>query len=182
MGVKIYFNHIHYYQIIPEYELGKSEVANTPHSYYSAYEMLLYCISHCNLYHLHVIIMLAVNNFMIYCFIATAQQSSSTVIAHPGQNVELLCNVTPSGSQTVAWIINHVVYTVQQLHNGILTGYSTNGNNLIVENIMMNDDRNDTRYSCGTVLSTVSNPIVADIVDESDRTILYVAGEYQYTL
>ena len=101
---------------------------------------------------------------------------------HPGQDVELLCTVTPSGSQTAAWIINHVVYTVQQLHNGILTGYSSNGNNLIIENIMMNDDRNDTEYSCGTVLSTVSNPTVADIVDESDPIILYVAGEYQYTL
>ena len=47
---------------------------------------------------------------------------------------------------------------------------------------MMNDDRNDTQYSCGTVRSTVSNPTVADIIDESDPTILYVAGEYQYTL
>ena len=47
---------------------------------------------------------------------------------------------------------------------------------------MMNDDRNDTEYSCGTVLSTVSNPTIADIFYESDPTILYVAGEYQYTL
>ena len=121
--------------------------------------------------------MLAVNNFTFYCFIVTAQEGPGTVTAHPGQNVELLCTVTPSGSQTAAWIINHVVYTVQQLHNGILTGYSSNGNNLIIENIMMNDDRNDTQYSCGTVLSTVSNPTVADIEDESDPIILYIAGE-----
>ena len=47
---------------------------------------------------------------------------------------------------------------------------------------MMNDDRNNTEYSCGTVSSTVSNPTFTDIVDESDPTILYVAGEYQYTL
>ena len=47
---------------------------------------------------------------------------------------------------------------------------------------MMNDDRNNTQYSCGTVLNTVSNPTLADIVDENDWTILYVAGEYQYTL
>ena len=67
---------------------------------------------------------------------------------------------------------------VQQLHNGKLTGYSTNGNNLIIENIMMNDDRNDTEYSCVTVPSTVSQPTFADIIDESDPTILYVAGEY----
>ena len=46
---------------------------------------------------------------------------------------------------------------------------------------MMNDVRNDTEYSCGTVLSTVSNPIFADIVHESDSTILYVAGEFKYT-
>ena len=45
---------------------------------------------------------------------------------------------------------------------------------------MMNDDRNDTEYSCVTVLSTVRNPTVADIVDESDPTILYVAGELLY--
>ena len=51
----------------------------------------------------------------------------------------------------------------------------------MVENIMMNDDRNDTKYSCVIVSSTVSNPTVADIVDESNSTILYVAGEYQYS-
>ena len=46
----------------------------------------------------------------------------------------------------------------------------------------MNDDRNDTEYQCGTVSSVVSQPSVADIIDESDPTILYVAGEYQYSL
>ena len=109
-----------------------------------------------------------------------AEEDHSTVIAHPGQDVELLCNVTPSGNQTAAWIINHIVYTVQLLRNGILIGYSSNGSNLIIENIMMNDDRNDTEYSCVTVSSTVIFPTVADIVDRSDPTILYVAGEYQY--
>ena len=48
---------------------------------------------------------------------------------------------------------------------------------------MLNDDRNDTEYSCVTALiSTVSNPPTTKITDESDPTILYVAGEYQYTL
>ena len=47
---------------------------------------------------------------------------------------------------------------------------------------MMNDDRNDTEYSCGIVPSTESNPKIRDIIDESDPTILYIAGEYQYTL
>ena len=110
----------------------------------------------------------------------TAPQGPGIVIAHPGQGIELLCNITPSDGQTAAWIIDHIVYTVQQLHNDILTGYSTNGNNLIIENIMMNDDRNDTEYICVTVSSTVSQPTVADIIDESDTTILYVAGEYQF--
>ena len=45
---------------------------------------------------------------------------------------------------------------------------------------MMNDNRNDTWYSCGIVPSTVSNPTVIDIVNESEPTILYLAGEYQY--
>ena len=93
-----------------------------------------------------------------------------------------MCTVTPSDGQIAVWIINTVVHTVQQLHNGILTGYSTNGNNLIIENIMMNDDRNDTEYSCGTVSSIVSQPKVANVIDESDPTILYVAGEYLCTL
>ena len=111
----------------------------------------------------------------------TAQEGPGKVIAHPGQNVELLCTVTTLENQTTAWIINHVVYTVQRLHNGILTGYSSNGSNLIIENIMMNDDRNDTQYSCGRVSSTAYYPTVADIIAESDPTILYIAGEYQYT-
>ena len=117
----------------------------------------------------------------ILYFTVTAQQGPGIVIAHPGQDVELLCTVTPSDGQTAAWIIDDgVIHTVQQLHNGILTGYSTtDGNNLIIENIMMNDDRNGTVYSCGTVSSTVSQPTFADIIDESDPTILYVAGEYQ---
>ena len=91
-----------------------------------------------------------------------------------------MCTVTPSDGQTAAWLRKNggPVYTVQQLRNGILTGYSTNGSNLIIENIMMNDDRNDTEYNCVTVSSTVSQPTVADIIDESDPTILYVAGEY----
>ena len=112
-----------------------------------------------------------------YILLLTGPERPGIVIAHPGQNVELLCTVTPSGSQTAAWIINNVVYTVGQLHNGILTGYNTNGNNLIVENIMMNDTRNGTEYTCGTLPSTVSNPTVADIINESDPFTLYVAGE-----
>ena len=118
----------------------------------------------------------------ICVFLVATQKVASIVITHPGQDVELLCTVTPSGTQTAAWVINNVLYTLQQLRDGILTGYNSNGNNLIIENIMMNDVRNNTQYSCGTVLSTVSNPKTADIINESDPTILYVAGKYQYTL
>ena len=46
---------------------------------------------------------------------------------------------------------------------------------------MMNDDRNETEYSCGTVSSSVSHPSISNIIDESDLTILYVVGKYQYT-
>ena len=76
-----------------------------------------------------------------------------------------MCNVT--GEQT-EWVIGHAEYGVNALLNGILTGYSVNGNNLIVENIMMNDSRNGSEYQCLTV-NDMSNP-----------TFLYVAGEYQY--
>ena len=55
------------------------------------------------------------------------------------------------------------------LLNGILTGYSSNGDNLIVENIMMNDSRNGSEYSCVIVIT----------ITESNPTTLYVAGEYQ---
>ena len=114
-------------------------------------------------------------------YIVTAQEGPGIVIAHPGQDVELLCNVTRSGSsESEAWLIGHRgPYGVSAIHNGIVTGYTTNlfSNNLIVENITMNDDRNDTEYRCVTVLSTVSNPTLSDILDESDPTILYVAGE-----
>ena len=112
-------------------------------------------------------------------FPVAVQRGPGIVIAHPGQDVELLCTVTPSDGQTAAWIIdNRALHTVQQLHNGILAGYSSNGNNLIIENIMMNDDRNDTEYVCVILSSALSQPTIGDIVDESDVTILYVAGEY----
>ena len=115
---------------------------------------------------------------IINILLLTVPKGPGIVIVYPGQGVELLCAITPSRNQITAWIIDNVVYTAQQLHNGILTAYSINGNNLIIENIMMNDNRNDTEYSCVTVSSTVSQLSIYDIVDESDLTILYVAGEF----
>ena len=64
-------------------------------------------------------------------------------------------------------------YGITSLLNGILTGYTSTlgSNNLIVENVMMNDDRNDTVYQCVIVLQDDT------IQRQSDQTFLYVAGE-----
>ena len=98
------------------------------------------------------------------------------VIAHPGEDVELLCTLgIPLIAQyTTAWIINHISYGVQSLINGILDGYSAdvNNNNLIVQNIVMNDVRNDTEYQCVIVISGTRT-----ILNSSDPTFLYVAGK-----
>ena len=111
-------------------------------------------------------------------FIVTAQEGPGIVIVHPaGQDVELLCTVMRSNdNEQVAWTINHGgLYTPSALRNGIVAGYSANGNNLIVENIMVNDDRNNTEYRC-----VIIRQGTATILRLSDTTILYVAGEYQY--
>ena len=65
-----------------------------------------------------------------------------------------------------------MTYTHNQLFNGQLAGHSSTGNNIIVEDIMMNDDRNGSIYIC--VIPQI--PPTPDNV--SDPTILYVAGEY----
>ena len=87
-----------------------------------------------------------------------------------------------SGSQTTGWLVNNMgPYRINFFRSGILTGHSAtlDSNNLIVENIIMNDDRNGSEYRC--VIGPAQGMItVADIIDESDPTILYVAGEYWY--
>ena len=101
----------------------------------------------------------------------TTQAIPSTVIAHPGQDVELLCAVTSSMIQSVSWLINDMgPYEVTALLNGTLTGYSSNSNNLIVQNVTMNDVRNGSNYSC------VINIAIA-ILRQNYPTTLYVAGE-----
>ena len=116
---------------------------------------------------------------IIFCYMyfhtVAAQEGPGIVIAHPGQDVELLCNVTGG---VVSWRVNNTVnnntlYTLNQLFNGTLAGYNSTGNNIIVEDIMMNDDRNGSVYICVIPQSELS-----DI--ESDPTTLYVAGEYIY--
>ena len=102
----------------------------------------------------------------------TIQAIPGKVIANPGQDVELLCNVTSSMIRSVSWLINDMgPYEVTALLNGTLTGYSSNGNNLIVQNLIMNDVRNGSNYSC------VINITIA-ILRQSYPTTLYVAGEY----
>ena len=109
---------------------------------------------------------------MAYNSSGTAQGSPGTVITHPGQDVELLCALTSSENQSVSWLINDMgPYEVTALLNGTLTGYSSNGNNLIVQNVTMNDVRNGSNYSC--VINTTTA-----ILQQSYPTTLYVAGEY----
>ena len=52
----------------------------------------------------------------------------------------------------VGWVINHMEYPIEFLHTGILSGISVNGNNLIIENVMISDNRNNTVYQCVTLL------------------------------
>ena len=101
-------------------------------------------------------------------YIVAAQQSHNTIIAHPGQDVELVCDVTAGSSLLLAsWRINGMgAYGVNALLNGILTGYSSNWNNLIIQNITMNDGRNGSEYQC----------VIGQ--NRGNVTFLYVNGEY----
>ena len=96
-----------------------------------------------------------------------------------------MCAVTKDPENqnvTTAWVVNDMgPYRRSALRNGILAGYTTtlDSNNLIVENIMMNDDRNGSEYYC-VIIPVQSMILTADIIDESDPAILHVAGEYQY--
>ena len=59
--------------------------------------------------------------------------------------------MTDSGSQTAAWLVNNMgPYRVNSLRSGLPAGHTAElgSNNLIVENIMMNDDRNGSNYRC----------------------------------
>ena len=114
-------------------------------------------------------------------YIADAQEGPGIVIAHPGQDVVLLCNVTPSENQTVAWAINlEVLRGLSAIRGDIVPGYNATlfSNNLIIENIKINDDRNGSEYRCVTTPKGISAPLATDIINESDPTILYVAGEH----
>ena len=92
-----------------------------------------------------------------------------------------MCTVTPSGGQIAAWVINDgIPHGLSAIQGNIISGYNATlgSNNLIIENIKINDDRNGSVYSCVTIPSGISNPSMADVINESDPTILYVAGEH----
>ena len=72
-------------------------------------------------------------------------------------------------------------YGVNALRNDILTGYSAalDSNNLIVENVMMNDVRNGSDYRCLILIKQNISGLFL-ILNESDPTLLYIAGKCQY--
>ena len=119
--------------------------------------------------------------FLLILITVAAQEGPGIVIAHPGQAVELLCTVTvTSETQAAAWLINNRgPNRLNAIRGGVLTGYrgvNATSNNLIVENIMMNDDRNGSDYRC-VIVPAQGMITFADITEESDQTILYVAGK-----
>ena len=100
--------------------------------------------------------------------------AANIVIAHPGQEVELICNLSQT-SGNIGWTIDHTApYGVSSLYNGILDGYSADikTKSLIILNITMNDSRNETEYQCGITIGIV-------LQQESDVITLYVTGEFQ---
>ena len=115
-----------------------------------------------------------------YCyFIVAAQNHYSIVIAHPGRGVELLCDVTPSGNGSVAWVINDMPpYELSAIRNGIAPGYTSDlgSNNLLVTNIMMDDDRNGTEHQCVIGISGVFQNTL-QVIERGNVSLLYVAGE-----
>jgi len=129
--------------------------------------------------------------YILYYFAVVAQQGPGRVIVRPGQNVELSCGLSSNLTSNlltsdlqIAWLISGPmkgrmgtkVYSLPQLQNSTLANHSFNGNNIIVENIMMDDDRNGSVYRCVIVQDMLN------ITNESGPTILYVAGEYQYNM
>ena len=119
------------------------------------------------------------------CSTVAAQEGPGIVIAHPGQDVELLCTVTEDSQDlTEAWIVNETYgpYTINSVLHGTQPGYNVNSdNNLIVENITMNDRRNGSEYECVIVPVPLDDgipPDISKIKEKSNSTFLYVAGEY----
>ena len=105
----------------------------------------------------------------IVLFTVAAQEGPGIVVARPGENVELLCNVTGAGG--TSWEINGTRYALNQLLMGLLDRHNISGRNIVIEDIMINDVRNGSEYQC----VVVRDPPNDDIMDEP--IFLYVAGE-----
>ena len=110
---------------------------------------------------------------MLYLHTVSAQEGPGTVIARPGQDVELLCNITGSGAPL--WRINGILYSSNQLFTGQLGGHNVSliDGNIIVENVMINDDRNGSVYICLRSSETIGAPNI-----ESNPFTIIVAGEW----
>ena len=71
-------------------------------------------------------------------------------------------------------------YRLNAIRDGVLAGYrgaaDPFSNNLIVENIMMNDDRDNNDYKC-VIVSARGNITLANIIEKSDSTTLLIVGE-----
>ena len=88
---------------------------------------------------------------MLYYTVA-AHEGYNTIIAHPGEYVELPCNLVKTEyRQIIGWLVDHIgPYGVNALLNGLLDGYSSHHrtNRIIILNITVNDSRNETEYQC----------------------------------
>ena len=99
------------------------------------------------------------------------------VIARPGQDVELLCPFTETADLIVEWRIARFYFAdINDLANGLEDGYSANrGNaNLIVEDLVINDNRNGTEYWCS--LFNITDDFI--LTNYSESTFLCIASEY----
>ena len=107
----------------------------------------------------------------VYTLIAIFTVGAQDIVAHPGQDVELPCDVTGAG--VIAWQINgsSPAHILNDLFMGVVAGHNVSGRNILVEDIMMNDVRNGSQYRC-LVLKNRPDPDI-----EGNLTILYVAGE-----
>ena len=120
-------------------------------------------------------------------YTVAAHEGYNTIIAHPGEYVELPCNlVRAENAQNIGWLIDHTgPYRVNTLLNGVLDGYSSHHrtNSIIILNIMMNDSRNGTEYQCVSRSYIYYNYYDYFVIEQYSDIIflLYVAGEFHHT-
>ena len=90
------------------------------------------------------------------------------VIADPGQDKELTCDVNGTEESTY-WQINgsSTLISLSDLLNGAVAGHNRSGKSIVVEDIVMNDARNGSLYHC----VIVATPTMGGIL-----ITLYVAG------